>query len=153
MRVHYRFALACVVMAVAAALPASAADASLDAATQARIEKFDKGPATINVSSYPDKLQDYYQLFSQKCSQCHRLSRPVNSDYVLPEQWGRYIKRMMYKPGSNISGADAKKIYDFLVYDSSVRKKKALDAKLQTLPPEERTKQQQAIKEVTSKYK
>jgi hypothetical protein len=124
----------------------------LDAQTQARIDQFDKGPATINVSGYPDKMKDYYRIFSQKCSQCHRLSRPINSDYVLPEQWSRYIKRMMYKPGSNIGRSEAKKIYDFLVYDSSVRKKKALDEKLKTLAPEERKEQEKAIKEVTEKY-
>lgn len=130
-----------------------AADESLDAQTKARIEQFDKGPATINVSSYPESLQDYYQVFAQKCSQCHKLSRPINSDYVLPEQWSQYIKRMMYKPGSNIGRADAKKIYEFLVYDSNVRKKKALDAKLKTLTAEERRKQEDAIKQVTGKYK
>ena len=131
---------------------APAGDESLDAQTKARIEQFDRGPATINVSNYPDKMQDYYQIFSQKCSQCHRLSRPINSDYVLPDQWSRYIKRMMYKPGSNIGRSDAKKIYEFLVYDSSVRKKKALDEKLKTLPPDERQEQEKAIKEVTDKY-
>ena len=126
---------------------------NLDAATKARIEQYDKGPATINVSNYPEKLQDYYQVFSQKCSQCHKLSRPINSDYVLPEQWSRYIKRMMYKPGSNISRSDAKKIYDFLVYDSSVRKKKQLDTALKALDPKERAAQQEKIKEVKGKYK
>jgi hypothetical protein len=128
-------------------------DASLDASAKARIERFDKGPATIHVSGYPEKLQDYYEVFSRKCSQCHRLSRPINSDYVLPEQWSRYIKRMMYKPGSNISRSEAKKIYDFLVYDSSVRKKKQLDAALKALKPGERSVQEDKIKEVVDKYK
>jgi hypothetical protein len=141
------------VFGLAGALLLRAADGAADAETQARIEKYDKGPATINVSDYPQKLQDYYEVFSQKCSQCHRLSRPINSDYVLPEQWSRYIKRMMYKPGSNISASDAKKIYDFLVYDSSVRKKKQLDAKLKTLTASERAAQEQKINGVVQKYK
>ena len=129
------------------------ADDPLDPQTKARVEQFDKGPATIDVSKYPDKLQEYYQTFSQKCSQCHRLSRPINSDYVLPDQWSRYIKRMMYKPGSNIGGSEAKNIYDFLVYDTSVRKKKALDDKLATSTPDERKKAGDAFKEVADKYK
>ena len=58
----------------------------------------------------------------------------------------------MYKPGSNISGSEAKKIYDFLVYDSSVRKKKALDAKLQTLPPDDRKTAEATIKKVVDNY-
>jgi hypothetical protein len=120
----------------------------MDAATKARVEQFEKGPATIDVSKYPQGMQESYQVFSQKCSQCHKLSRPINSDYVLPDQWSRYIKRMMYKPGSNISGSEAKKIYEFVVYDSSIRKKTALDAKLQTVTPDERKTAEDAIKKV-----
>jgi hypothetical protein len=129
------------------------ADDPLDAATKARVDQFDKGPGTIDVSKYPDKLQDYYQVFAQKCSQCHKINRPINSDYVLPDEWSRYIKRMMYKPGSNISSSEAKNIYDFLAYDSSVRKKKALDDKLQTLTPDDRKKAEDAVKAVADKYK
>ncbi|HKI68281.1 MAG TPA: hypothetical protein VKA67_01740 [Verrucomicrobiae bacterium] len=125
----------------------------LSAADKAQIAQFDKGPRTIDVSSYPEKLQDYYQVFSRKCSQCHKLSRPINSNFVLPEQWSRYIKRMMYKPGSNIGRSDAKKIYDFLVYDSSVRKKKQLEAALKGLKADERAAQEKKIKEVVDKYK
>ena len=36
--------------------------------------------------------------------------------------WSRYVKRMMGKPGCNISAADGKKIFEFLVYDSVHRK-------------------------------
>jgi hypothetical protein len=132
---------------------AARADDPLDAATKARVDQFDKGPGTIDVSKYPDQLQEYYQVFTQKCSQCHKINRPINSDYVLPDEWSRYIKRMMYKPGSNISSSDAKHIYDFLAYDSSVRKKKALDDKLQTLTPDDRKTAEDAIKAVVDKYK
>jgi hypothetical protein len=36
---------------------------------------------------------------------------------------------MMHKPGSNISPSQAKKIYEFVAYDSSVRKKAMFDDK------------------------
>ena len=58
-------------------------------------------------------------MFTQKCSQCHKLSRPINSDFALPDEWSRYVHRMMNKPGSGIDSGAGKKIYDFLVYDSS----------------------------------
>jgi hypothetical protein len=58
----------------------------------------------------------------------------------------------MYKPGSNINAAEGKKIYEFVVYDSSVRKKKALDDKLQTLKPDERKKAEDAIKKIVDNY-
>ncbi len=129
-----------------------AADDNLDPATKARIERFEKGPATVDVSKYPEGIKEDYEVFSTKCSQCHKLSRPINSDYALPEEWSRYVKRMMHKPGSGIGTGDGKKIYDFLVYDSSIRKKKMLDEKLAKLSPEERKAQEDKIKEVRDKY-
>lgn len=129
-----------------------AADDKLDPETKARIERFEKGPATIDVSKYPQAIQENYELFSQKCSQCHRLSRPINSDYALPDEWSRYIKRMMHKPGSGISNADGKKIYEFLAYDSSVRKKAMLDEKLAKAKPEDKAAAESKIKEVHDKF-
>src|SRR5208282_3758933 len=128
-------ALAGTLVTVGAAL---AQQAPLDPATQARVDRFEKGPSTINVSKYPDGIKDNYQIFSQKCSQCHKLSRPINSDYATPDEWSRYIKRMMYKPGSNIGSSDSKKIYEFLVYDASVRKKTMLDDKLAKATPDDK---------------
>jgi hypothetical protein len=128
-----------------------AADA-LDSETKARVERFEKGPATINISKYPAGIQADYEVFSQKCTQCHKLSRPINSDYALPEEWSRYVKRMMNKPGSGIGSGEGKKIYDFLVYDSSVRKKAAVDAKLAKATPAEKAAAEAKIKEVHDRY-
>ena len=130
---------------------ARAAEEPLDAATKARIERFEKGPATVNVAKYPDAIKEDYETFSQKCSQCHKLSRPINSDYALPDEWSRYVKRMMHKPGSGIGAGDGKKIYDFLVYDSSVRKKAMVDEKLAKATPEEKAAAEAKIKEVHDK--
>ncbi len=124
----------------------------MDAETKARVERFEKGPATIDVSKYPQPIQDNYELFSHKCSQCHKLSRPINSDYALPDEWSRYIKRMMYKPGSNISASDGKKIYEFLVFDSSIRKKAMVDDKLAKAAPADKTAAETKFKEVHDKY-
>ena len=131
---------------------ALAADEPLDAETKARVERFEKGPATVDVSKYPDAIKDNYQVFAEKCSQCHKLSRPINSDYALPDEWSRYIKRMMHKPGSGIGNADGKKIYEFLVYDSSIRKKKMFDEKLAKATPQEKTDAETKLKEVRDKY-
>ena len=139
-------------IAAGAALVARAADEPLDAETKARVERFEKGPATVDVSKYPDGIKENYEVFSAKCSQCHKLSRPINSDYALPEEWSRYIKRMMHKPGSGISAGDGKKIFDFLAYDSSVRKKKMVDEKLAKATPEEKKAAEDKIKELHDKY-
>jgi hypothetical protein len=141
----------CLTAAAGAVFFARAADEPLDAETKARIERFEKGPATVDISKYPDTIKEDYQVFSEKCSQCHKLSRPINSDYALPDEWSRYIKRMMHKPGSGISAGDGKKIYDFLVYDSSVRKKKMVDEKLAKATPEEKKAAEDKIKELRDK--
>ncbi|HWX20653.1 MAG TPA: hypothetical protein VN578_12205 [Candidatus Binatia bacterium] len=135
-----------------ATLVARAADEPLDAETKARIERFEKGPASVDVSKYPQGIQENYEVFSQKCSQCHKLSRPINSDYALPDEWSRYIKRMMHKPGSGISAGEGKKIYEFLAYDSSVRKKGMVADKLAKATPEDKTAGEAKIKELHDKY-
>ncbi|SPE52856.1 hypothetical protein SBV1_160012 [Verrucomicrobia bacterium] len=134
------------------AIVVRSADEPIDPETKARIERFEKGPATIDVSKYPDTIKEDYEVFSQKCTQCHRLSRPINSDYALPDEWSRYVKRMMHKPGSGIGASEGKKIYEFLVYDSSVRKKAMVDEKLAKATPEEKTAAEGKIKEVRDKY-
>lgn len=139
-------------VAAGASVSARAADENLDPATRARVERFEKGPATVDVSKYPDGIKENYEVFSTKCSQCHKLSRPINSDYALPDEWSRYIKRMMYKPGSGISAGEGKKIFDFLVYDSSIRKKAMVDEKLTSAKPEEKTAAESKIKEIHDKY-
>jgi len=131
---------------------AARAEDELDAATKARIEKFEKGATTIDISKYPQGIKENYEIFSQKCTQCHKLSRPINCDYVMPDEWSRYVKRMMRKPGSGISTSEAKSIYEFLVFDSSVRKKAQLDERLAAAKPEEKTAAEAKIKEVHDKY-
>jgi len=127
-------------------------DVPLDPETQARVERFEKGPARVDVSKYPQAIQENYTVFADRCAQCHKLSRPINSDYALPAEWERYVKRMMHKPGSGINGADGKQIFDFLVYDSSIRKKAMVDAKLAAATPEEKAAAESKIKAIHDKY-
>lgn len=144
--------IATLALALGAATAALAADEPLDAATKARVERFEKGPATVDVSKYPEGIQENYKVFSEKCTQCHKLSRPINSDYALPEEWSRYVKRMMRKPGSGIGAGEGKKIYDFLVYDSAARKKAMVEEKLAKATAEEKAAAEAKIKEVRDKY-
>ena len=91
---------------------------------------YDKGPTMIDVSKYPKVMQEAYKVFASKCSKCHTLARPINSPYTIPEEWERYVKMMMRKPGSGIDPKSAKTIYEFLKYDSQVRKKGLYERKL-----------------------
>lgn len=100
-------------------------------AEEARIAALDKGPSKIDVSKYPDEMKANYKAFTGRCGgKCHGPARAINSTFALPEEWERYVKRMMRKPGSGIAPEEGKKIFDFLKYDSSVRKKDLIERKL-----------------------
>jgi mono/diheme cytochrome c family protein len=87
-----------------------------------RIAAADKGPSKIDVSSYPPEMQKAYPLFTKKCGLCHSVARVINSDYVLEGDWEADVHNMTARAGKLISPADAQQIYDFLVYDSKIRK-------------------------------
>ncbi|MBI3990716.1 MAG: hypothetical protein HY350_01060, partial [Candidatus Omnitrophica bacterium] len=110
----------------------------------------DFGPDTIDVSAYPEEHKEVYKLFTEKCSRCHTIARPINSQFIevkAPDLetlkasspqlfenpliyqiedniWERYVKRMMRKPGCEMESDAAKKIWKFLVHDSKERKLK-----------------------------
>jgi cytochrome c2 len=96
----------------------------------------DKGPDKVNVSAYPAEQQKGYKVFTEKCSKCHSIARPINTTMTDPE-WSRYVKRMMHKPNSGISDAQGKTIYEFLAYDQENRKDKNPSAFFKSLSDEE----------------
>jgi mono/diheme cytochrome c family protein len=96
----------------------------------------DKGPDKVNISAYPAEQQKGYKVFTDKCSKCHTIARPINTTMTAPE-WSRYVKRMMHKPNSGISDSQGKTIYDFLAYDQENRKDKNPSAFSKSLSDEE----------------
>ena len=128
------------------------ADEDVAAVSKEKLAQFDKGPSSIDVSSYPGGIQKNYSVFREKCALCHTLARPINCEFVLPDEWSRYIKRMMHKPGSMISPGQAKKIYEFLAFDSSVRKKAVFDETLSKAAPADKADAQARIKEIIDTY-
>src|SRR5690349_14803457 len=71
-----------------------------DEPVEPRILAYDKGPAKIDVSKYTPEMKAKYKVFADKCSKCHTIARPINCEFVLEDEWERYIKRMMNKAGS-----------------------------------------------------
>ncbi len=134
----------------AAVLTALLAGVLLGAAPRvaAQIYPNDAGPTKIDVSTYPKEMQKTYEEFTKKCSNCHTIARPINAQFVemsaeeeakaRKEQpdlftdtriidvnehaWNRLVKRMMAKPGCPVNKMSGKRIWEFLVYDSKVRK-------------------------------
>lgn len=86
----------------------------------------DQGTDALDVSQFPAEQQERYTMFAAKCSKCHTLARPINTNKTA-EEWARYVKRMAGKPKSNISPDQAKNIYLFLKYYQSTKDAAATD--------------------------
>ena len=141
------FASACV-----GVLTAQAGEAPMTSMKMGSAQMED-GPATIDVSAYPKAGQESYQLFTEKCAQCHHLNHTINSDHhALPDEWESIVNRMRRKPGSNINKKQAEQIVEFLTYDSSVRKRAVVDEMLAMATPKEKKAAEDKIKEVHAKY-
>ena len=78
----------------------------------------DNGPGSIDVSSYPESMKKAYDMYAVKCAKCHPLARSVNARFSATD-WKRYMKRVIRRPGSDISESQAAQIYDFLKYYSA----------------------------------
>src|ERR1017187_9091638 len=42
----------------------------------------DAGEAQLDVAKYPADIQADYRIFARRCSQCHNLARPLNSQFL-----------------------------------------------------------------------
>lgn len=137
----------------AAALAFTAAVAMAQSpADEARLKKLDAGPKTIDVSQYPAEQQRAYKLYQTKCSTCHVIARAINSEMVVPADWERYIKRMMYKPNSGISSDEGRTLYRFVAYDASARKTDLLRKALAALSDADRAAAIERIKAVNPAF-
>ena len=87
-----------------------------------KIYAADQGPAEIDVSNYPQEMQTLYNVFTRRCSKCHTVARPINSDFS-PEEWKKYVQKMMRKAGSGLTPKTADQITQFLIYDSQHRER------------------------------
>jgi hypothetical protein len=95
-----------------------------------KVLAWDRGPDKIDISKYPPEIKQKYKTFVDLCSQCHSLARAINCDFVLDDDWERYIKRMMRRGKGLITPQIARESYDFAVYDSQVRKKQMYERRL-----------------------
>jgi hypothetical protein len=81
----------------------------------------------LDPSTIPVDVRADYAVFSQRCSKCHSLARPLNSGIDDDDFWAMYVARMRRQPGSGISLEDSAVILRFLHYYSlEARRKKGL---------------------------
>jgi len=71
----------------------------------------------------PDVAKDKkIQAVAELKKSSPELFKDISVWQIEEDVWNRYVKRMMNKPGCELERADAKKIWEFLVYDSAKRK-------------------------------
>lgn len=105
-------------------LRAGWADPAITEKELAAYLSYDLGPDTVDVSRYPTRQQENYQVFRQTCSQCHTPARALNAPLTTRDEWTRFVQRMRGRmhPGGSLTREGRDRIVDFLVYDSQVRK-------------------------------
>jgi hypothetical protein len=80
----------------------------------------------LDPSKLPENIRADYDVFARKCSKCHSLARPLNSNISDDEQWVLYVNRMRRQPASGISPEDQTVILRFLrYYAAELRRKQA----------------------------
>lgn len=108
--------------AASAATP-QASGSSSPAPSKTEPSQYDQNatPPKINISAYPPKIQQDYEKFNRKCSECHSTESSLKLS-MSPAQWKYWVGQMAAMPSSNINDKDAKEILAFLNYDEAHRK-------------------------------
>jgi hypothetical protein len=91
----------------------------------------------LDVSGYPEDLQEAYKVFAVRCSRCHTLARPLNAHITDPAHWVRYVARMRLNPASGINAKNGEVIIRFLQYYTQQREqeRRARDGEAEPAAP------------------
>ena len=129
-----RMTIAMVVVGAATLVPALLIRASAqERPIDPIVIQWDRGPDSIDVSKYPADIKRKYKVFAELCAKCHTLARAVNYNFVLEDDWERYIKRMMRRGRGLITADIAQQAFEFAIYDSKVRKKELYERRMREI--------------------
>ena len=73
----------------------------------------------LDVRTIPLEYRADYELFAQRCSKCHSLSRPLDNGRIEDRFWAGYVERMRRQPGSGIAPEEVPSILRFLHFYST----------------------------------
>lgn len=89
---------------------------------------YDLGPDQVDVSEYPKRQRENYEVFQRACSRCHTPARALYSPRTSRIAWEYYVTRMrlycQFDGVPQFTAEEAERIVDFLAYDSKVRKER-----------------------------
>jgi hypothetical protein len=125
-----RLAIAAAVLALGLAGGRLTVQAQDERPLDPKVLAWDRGPDKIDISKYPAEMKQRYKVYQDLCSRCHTIARAVNCDFVLEDEWERYIKRMMRRGGKLISPDEAEAIFAFATYDAKMRKRALYETKM-----------------------
>src|SRR4051812_10428241 len=94
-----------------------------------KVIAWDNGPDKVDISKYPAEMKARYKTMTEVCVKCHTLARVINCDFVLEDEWERYIKKMMRRSNRMITPDAAQEVFEFLLYDAKMRKRALYDIK------------------------
>src|SRR6516162_2672154 len=89
--------------------------------SQYRVFTQNRDNVKIDASALPANVQSDYQVFRDKCNQCHGLDTSLKPS-MSSAQWTFEVKRMQNMASSHFNSAEAKSILNFLNYDEVHRK-------------------------------
>lgn len=108
---------------------------------------------SINVSRYPEQMQEVNTLYEAKCSTCHGLKETYRAPGALPSYWEKTVHDMVNMANSGITQEEGNRITEFLIYDSATRRKRDVKKQLEELPEDQRAPEQAKIDAILNKFK
>jgi len=94
---------------------------TMSAYGQYRVFTQNRDNIKIDASALPASVQKDYQVFRDKCNQCHGLDTSLKPS-MSSSQWTFEVKRMQNMASSHFNDVEAKSILNFLNYDETHRK-------------------------------
>jgi hypothetical protein len=107
----------------------------------------------VPVAAENPQLDKDIDLFHTRCSKCHEYTRIIDLDIVIPSVVEDSVDRMAAKENSNIQSDEKKPIYQAILYNAYVNKLDVLKKSLDALPPEQKSKEIEALKTAMQSYK
>ena len=89
--------------------------------------------SSANTTSSCASTPDTTEATSVVTHTVNTLARAVNCNFVLEDDWERYIKRMMRRGRGLITADIAQQAFEFAIYDSKVRKKELYERRMREI--------------------
>ena len=70
----------------------------------------------LDPNAVPPAMRADYELFTDRCSRCHSISRPLSARVRDQAHWVNYVERMRRQPGAMITAEEGQRIVGFLVW-------------------------------------